>query len=489
MPVNLESLIRMVSQRCDEVVAGVATGGSATTLVDSRLSSPFPDDDTFNGAKLVLNEGGGNMVFVSDCESVPPGDFTAATVTSDTCKVYRSRTWKKTGKWSYQFTTGTTAADQAYVSATHATTYTTLYSQAHIYIDTAFTGAAIVSLQLIGLGLYAYNHNTSTASALLATLAADTAYRIEMAVGISATVGTIDVWVDEGPIYSVRAANTGSTAIGKTAFGLLGTAVAEAKTIYMDDIRVDQTYIGTRSPETEKTISDYTGATGTITWVGNIVAPTASYTRYSIYDWPKTRWSRQQKKDAINQAILMLWPYWYKRSVSPVLDNGVGAVITTRYLYAYALPANCERVLNVFLQNISSLQPYTREVNFSVDGSSGSRYLRLPNANSYLSGYNVRIEYMARATELENTNDELQIDEAYLGYAKEFVICKALSILWESTGSPGDVELPMSQSFERRALLLVQKHTMPVPASVIQVETNSEAIPWSDRIRHGFSWE
>src|SRR5512140_2215411 len=103
MTITLGSLVRTLSQRCRDYESGIASGGTATTLVDSNLAETYSDDDVFNGGTLVLNEGTGRMQFVSDCESLPPGDFTSVTVTDNDCKVYRTKDHVQTGKYAYQF--------------------------------------------------------------------------------------------------------------------------------------------------------------------------------------------------------------------------------------------------------------------------------------------------------------------------------------------------------------------------------------------------
>jgi hypothetical protein len=495
MALTLTNLLRTLSLRCNDVIAGIATGGTATTLVDSRLSTTFRDDDVLNGGTLVINEGGGNMQFVSDCESLPPGDFTSVTVTDNDCKVYRAKDQKKTGKWSYEFVTGSDASDQAYALATLGAAAATLYAQAQFYAPASYTGAAyilqlqtnvggaVVSVRLTNGALAVYNHiGMAALTPAVTAFSPETWHRVEMACTASATVGTIDLWLDEQHIYSGRAMNTGATQLQRVAVGLLSTTVAEAKTVYVDDVRVDIEYIGSRTPETEKPISDYTATTGTITWVGNIVAPTANKTRYAIYDWPKVAWSREEKKQVINDAIRMMYPMWWKTVVDPTDDSGAATLTCVMNQFHYDLPADCEEVLDVSLQPLTSVEPYYREYNWSQDGGSGSKVLRLPNAGVYTTGRNIRIKYIARPMPLEDENDELQVDAAWEGWAKEYIINRALASLWLSTASPNQDNLNMNRAYDQKAEWYAAKHAMPFPVRKVVVPTDGRERDWPDRI-------
>jgi hypothetical protein len=498
MPLTRSDLVRELSIRCDDVVQGIATGGSALTLVDSNQSETFNDDDVFNGGRLVINSGGGNMVFVTDMEAPAPGDFGSVTITDSACKVYRDREFKKTGKWSYKYVTGADASDQAYSSKTVSTTYTTLYAQVHCYAPASYTGAAyILQLQTAAAGAIAsvrltngvlavYDHTGAVALTPVSTaFSAETWHRLEIAVVISATVGTIDLWLDEAHIYTGRALNTGSTPLQIVACGLIGTTVAEAKTIYLDDLRVDQSYIGDKLPETEKTISDYTGSTGTFTWVGNSVAPTASVTRYSIYDWAKTWRSKDQKVRAINNAIRFMWPYWYREKVDPPTDYGTAASLTTVQNQAYyQLPDDCERVMNVFIESSSSTAPYWREVNWDMDRSGGVKYLRLPGASGYTTGKDIRIHYMARPVPLDNDNDELNVDETYLGSAQEYIMEAALAQLWGNNTSPTQTDNANRDAHQAKADAIKKFQSMPQRSFVMRVEMAAGPLSFNDRITH-----
>ncbi len=492
---TLKDLIRELGVRCDDVVEGIATGGTTTSLIDSRLADAFSDDDVFNGGTLVLNEGGGNILFSDSCEGMPPGDFTSVTVDTG-CKVYRDKTYKKDGKWSYKFITGSTVSDYAYVSKTLSAAQTTLYAQVNIYATADYTGAAtilqfqtaaagaVLSLKLTGGNLSIYNEEaTETYTPTSVDVTVNTWHRVEMAVVVSATVGQVHLWLDEEHIYSGRGLNTGSTDIGIVLTGLVATTIAEAKTIYVDAVKVDTAYIGTRVAETEKVISDYTGTSGTVAWSGAIVAPTANYTRYAIYDWPKAWRSRDQKKRAINNAIRTMYPYWFKEVVDPPTDGGSAASITTvRNTFYYELPDDCESVLNVYIEPEVSTNPYWQEVNWQMDMSGGTRYLRLPNAASYTTGLDVRVHYIARPVPLENDNDELNVDDAHIGNAVEYIMHHALGYLWGNTSVPSQTDQNQADRHMQMAQMYKQKYPMPMRTRTMQMRTREKSVDFNDRI-------
>lgn len=495
MAITLNDLIRSLSRRCNDIIAGIATGGTATTLIDSRLTTTFSDDDVLNGGTIVINEGAGSMQFTSDCESIAPGDFTSVTVTDNDCKVYRDKTARKTGKWGYVFVTGSDASDQAYAAKTLGAAASTLFAQAHVKAPATYTGAAyliqlqtnagaaVASVRLTNGALAVYDHTgTAALTPTSTTFSADDWHRLEMACTVSATAGTLDLWLDESHIYSGRSLNTGSTQLQKVAFGLIGTTIGEAKTLYMDDVRVDTAYIGTRACETEKTITDYTALTGTIAWSGSIVSPEANTTRYAVYDWPKVSWSREEKKQAINDAIRTMWPLWWKTVVDPATDSGTATLTCVRNQFHYTLPSDCEQVIDVQIQPSTTNEPYSREWSWSQDDSSGTHILRLPNASGYTTGRNIRITYIARPMPLDDENDELGVSAAWEGWAKEWVMCKALANLWLSTSSPTQDNFNMARNFDQKAELIAIKHAQPMPPRKLTVAANAQERSWADRI-------
>lgn len=498
MPLTLKDLLRELSVRCDDVVEGIATTGTSTSLTDSRLSSTFADDDVFNGGRLVINADSGRMLFIADCETAPETDWTSVTVTDNDCKLFRDRTYKKTGRWSYKALTGADASDVAYVSKTLDTGYTTVYAQAHVYSTTDYTGRSdilalltnagtqVVCVRLTNGSLSIYNTAASaTYTPTSATLSNDAWHRIELACVVSATVGQVMLWVDEALVYSGRGLNTGSTAIQKVAVGHVATTTAEAKSIWFDDVKVDQEYIGDRDAETEKAISDYTGSTGKLDWSGAIVAPTANLTRYAIYDWPKAWRSPSQKKRAINNAIRQMFPTWFTEAVDPPDDYGNDASLTAvQNQFAYELPAACEAVLNVWIESATTTAPYWRDVTWSVDASGGVKYLRLPNAGSLTTGLDIRVHYIARPVPLVNDNDELNVAEAYLGDAQEYIMNYALAALWSNTGTPSRDDEAKASYHMQIAEGIRQRRPMPMPARTMQIEAAVRARSFDERIIH-----
>ncbi len=152
--------------------------------------------------------------------------------------------------------------------------------------------------------------------------------------------------------------------------------------------------------------------------------------RRSLRDLADEKWQDEEIDDAINEAINETWPSWF----DPQVDTTTVTIATDTF--TYALPTDCERLCQVWLEQDTGLS-YVRVWNWRMtkDVSAAGAItptLYLDRNNEYTTGKTLRLVYEAKCPELSDDTTETTVP---LG----FIIPKARSIMLQSfmSKSPG----------------------------------------------------
>jgi hypothetical protein len=128
--------------------------------------------------------------------------------------------------------------------------------------------------------------------------------------------------------------------------------------------------------------------------------------------------------DAIDFAIDEAWPWWFE-----LMEDNTTITIATD-TFSYALPSDCEELLQVHLERTSN-EPYAPRVDwwwYQDTSSTGTvtKYLYLPQSNSYEDGKVIRLVYTAKPHNLASDTDSTTLPSPYVMAQAKVYLCEAM---------------------------------------------------------------
>lgn len=190
--------------------------------------------------------------------------------------------------------------------------------------------------------------------------------------------------------------------------------------------------------------------------------------RRQLRDESEEKWTNTLLDDAINNAIQEAWPYWYELKIDAT------TVTTAASTYSYTLPADCEFLAQVWLEQGSN-EPYSALRNWRVAenvSSTGtvSHTLYLDSNDNYETGKHIRLVYTAKPHALASDTDNCTVPTPYVILMS--LVYLAQEMIVEGPGHDVDHWRTMMAWAMQRAADIKESQAMQFPISHVHYATD-----------------